>query len=257
MAIEVIPNTESNPEDLKFTWRVEETGIRTIKFQLLFENPKAVSSSSHPDILRLTFWDPFMYIANNDMPLADTKRYASRRLAGETGDIFGSEEGRALAKADTMADIIYIEQSLPAQLPLSGPEYDFMQALTSAMSTTKVVVAATFGFSFLFGLAMNKLWSMISTQQLFVMMPLFQIQMPANAGVVFNLIMQIAAFDYIDLSENIYELGVKPTQPIDANFEMVGLESQYLIVNMGTMLALYMLYGAVAILTLLLLPVTR
>lgn len=81
--------------------------------------------------------------------------------------------------------------------------------------------------------------------------------MPANAGVVFNLIMQIAAFDYYDLSETIYGFGVKPTGPLDANFQMVGLESQYLVVNMGTMLAMYALYFVVAIVTLLLYPLTR
>lgn len=46
---------------------------------------------------------------------------------------------------------------------------------------------------------------MINTQQLIVMMPLFQIVMPSNAGMFFKQIMQIAAFDFYDFGDIIHE----------------------------------------------------
>ena len=46
---------------------------------------------------------------------------------------------------------------------------------------------------------------MINTQQLIVMMPLFQISMPSNAGIFFKEIMAIAAFDFYDFSDVIHD----------------------------------------------------
>ena len=61
LELEVIPNTDSDPELLGFRWTVEEFVKRSIKFKLYFENAKALSSSNSPDMLKVTFWDPFMF----------------------------------------------------------------------------------------------------------------------------------------------------------------------------------------------------
>ena len=44
---------------------------------------------------------------------------------------------------------------------------------------------------------MQQLWSMINTQQIIVLIPLFKISLPANIAVIFNILMSIAAFDII------------------------------------------------------------
>ena len=56
--IEVIPNTESNPELLKFKWEVIFMKGRTLTLKLRFFNAEAVSSARFPDLLRMTFYDP-------------------------------------------------------------------------------------------------------------------------------------------------------------------------------------------------------
>ena len=56
--IEVIPNTESNPELLKFKWEVTSMKGRTFSLKLRFFNAEAVSSARFPDLLRMTFYDP-------------------------------------------------------------------------------------------------------------------------------------------------------------------------------------------------------
>ena len=74
--------------------------------------------------------------------------------------------------------------------------------------------------------SLNQLWSMINTQQLIVMIALFQVTMPANAGMFFRTIMSIAAFDFYDFTDIIHELfSIEPTDPIDKNFESIGFES--------------------------------
>ena len=57
---------------------------------------------------------------------------------------------------------------------------------------------------------------MINTQQLIVMMPLFKIEMPANAEMFFTGMMQIAAFDVYEFGDIIHELMmIDPTEPIN------------------------------------------
>ena len=60
---------------------------------------------------------------------------------------------------------------------------------------------------------------MINTQQLIVLMPLFKINIPANAGLFFARIMQIAAFELVELEELLNQvLELEPTGPINKNF---------------------------------------
>lgn len=44
---------------------------------------------------------------------------------------------------------------------------------------------------------LNNLWSMISTQQIIVMIPLFEISLPVVTGEFFKFLMEVAAFDII------------------------------------------------------------
>ena len=61
--------------------------------------------------------------------------------------------------------------------------------------------------------------------------------MPANAGLIFNSLMEIAAFDAIPTDDIYKELfpSIDFGLPINENFETVGLESTYIVVNMGSL----------------------
>ena len=84
-------------------------------------------------------------------------------------------------------------------------------------------------------------------------MPLFKTNIPANAGLFFKQIMQIAAFDIIEISEPLDKLlDLEPTDPINENFEAVGFESVYLLNNMGTLAIAYLIWTVTAIITLVL-----
>ena len=55
--------------------------------------------------------------------------------------------------------------------------------------------------------------------------------------------MEIAAFDFFEFGDIIHtHLKIEPTDPIDSNFEAVGFESQYFLVNMGAMVVFYIIY---------------
>ena len=51
--------------------------------------------------------------------------------------------------------------------------------------------------------SLSQIWSMINTMQLIVLMPLFKVNIPANADMLFKKIMEISAFELVDLNDPI------------------------------------------------------
>ena len=99
---------------------------------------------------------------------------------------------------------------------------------------------------------------MINIQQLIVLIPLFNIILPANASSFYHKLMEIAAFDYYETNELLNDmLNLEPTGPVNINFEMLGLESLYFMNNMGTQILFYLSYFIVAALVLFLMLIAR
>lgn len=91
--------------------------------------------------------------------------------------------------------------------------------------------------------SLQSIWNMINAQQLIVMMPLFDVVMPANAQFLFNQIMYIAAFNYVELDGPINKLlHLNHTEPLNQNFRKLGFESIYFLNNMGSMLIAFIIY---------------
>lgn len=104
-------------------------------------------------------------------------------------------------------------------------------------------MASNFVLNILISASLNQLWAMINTQQLMIMMPLFQITMPANAGLFFRSLMEIAAFDFYDFSDIVHDLfQIVETETVDVNFEAIGFESQYFLVNIGSLAVIFLIY---------------
>ena len=79
-------------------------------------------------------------------------------------------------------------------------------------------------------------------------MPLFHVQLPANAAIFFRNVMEIAAFDFIELDDTVLEIfQLEALDPIDANFEAVGFQSQYVLINMGSLIIFYLVYFVLCI----------
>ena len=65
--------------------------------------------------------------------------------------------------------------------------------------------------------------------------------------------MQIAAFEIIQIGDFLDEqLGVPSTQPVNNNFDAIGLDSIYLLNNMGTLSMAYVLLLLLSLFTILL-----
>ena len=68
-----------------------------------------------------------------------------------------------------------------------------------------------------------------------ILLPLFNVQTPANARVIFNALMSLAAFEAIP-TELIYELLFYQGEayPINQNFEVIGFEHHLFLNNFGS-----------------------
>jgi len=93
------------------------------------------------------------------------------------------------------------------------------------------------------------MWSMINTQQIIVMMPLLKVTLPANAGVFFNAIFAIAAFDFFEVEDYVNAaLSLDPTDPFSSNFDSIGFGSIYIINNLGPLSLTFIIYPLVVLL---------
>ena len=113
----------------------------------------------------------------------------------------------------------------------------------SATTTTQAVMAGNLVLQLFLSASLNYLWAMINTQQIILMMPLFNLALPANAGIFFGLLMQIASFDIIPTDIFFNEvLSWVSTDPVNNNFNSVGFGSTLFIYNIGSMIILYCAY---------------
>ena len=65
--------------------------------------------------------------------------------------------------------------------------------------------------------------------------------------------MQIAAFEIIEFGDSLDEqLGIPSTKPVNKNFDAIGLDSIYLLNNMGTLSMAYVLLLLLSVFTILL-----
>jgi hypothetical protein len=70
----------------------------------------------------------------------------------------------------------------------------------SLKQTTQVVVTGAFLLNFFLTAALSQLWALINTQQIIVMMPLFNVNLPANAAECFGFIMTLASFNLLPMN---------------------------------------------------------
>ena len=98
--------------------------------------------------------------------------------------------------------------------------------------------------------SLQQLWAFIESTQVLVLVAMFKLSLPATAGIFFGYMMKIASFNPIDVASFI-ETHTKMTSrdPVNVNFEVIGLGSIYLIVNLGTILLVLMAFPVVMAIT--------
>jgi hypothetical protein len=121
---------------------------------------------------------------------------------------FFDQDGMVLPKDKT------IYKELPLQMQFGSKETAALVAVAEvANSASNGVLASNLVLNIVLSASLQQLWSMVNTQQLVVLMPLWNIKLPANAAMFFGFIMTIAAFDILptDTFYDTYFPGMAPT----------------------------------------------
>lgn len=67
--------------------------------------------------------------------------------------------------------------------------------------------------------------------------------MPSNASIFFKNIMSIASFDFFDTDEVVHNwFSIMPTGAVEVKYQLIGFESEYWIVNAGSIFLFYIIY---------------
>ena len=113
---------------------------------------------------------------------------------------------------------------------------EYLEQLSGVLtSTTTSIYTSSFVLNVLLAGSLNSLWSLIESQQLVIIMPMFNLIIPAQAAVFFNVLMQVAAFDPIPAEKTIdIWLNLEATGAYKPKFGILGFESMFCVSNMGT-----------------------
>ena len=88
--------------------------------------------------------------------------------------------------------------------------------------------------SFIFGVSMQPLFEMINSLQITALIPLTNLYLPANAMLLFEVLMHIVAFEYFPM----YNPGFTETEPYTYKFAWFGFETINFVQLLGTFLTI-------------------
>ena len=99
--------------------------------------------------------------------------------------------------------------------------------------------------------SLSQVWGMVNNLQLLLHSPLINVQFPANAFMVFNVMVSVATFEILPTDDifPIFFPELPDDSPFNDKFDRMNIGSRYLVMNLGTMfvilcgyLVLYLLY---------------
>ena len=189
--------------NLSMSYNITSYALKTLDVAIVFDNPLQVSSMADPDQVVLEFVGNQFFF----------DKFGSTISAGKT-----------------------LSAKLPKQM--NSKTASTIQTVTVVMKqATNTLMAGNLALNIILSASLQQLWSMINTQQIIVLMPLFKIDMPANAQMFFGFIMQLASFNILPM-QDFYERYLPPPswdEPLNDRFDVLGFQSTFFLNNMGSM----------------------
>ena len=90
--------------------------------------------------------------------------------------------------------------------------------------------------------SMSQIWGMINSMQIYSNLPVFQIEVPSYSTSALTSLLEISSFEIIPTSWVMERLLVAPDEDgedASESAEAIGLDSYYMISNMGAMLVIF------------------
>ena len=204
--LEIVPDEpETDMTLLEFTWNVTDFTASTMTIHMYFTKPVYVSSRSVRDQLQLTILDSHSFKSKESM--------------------LSLTEGEKLAYA------------IPSQLAQSRANDLLINSVGSLKTVANTALVGNFIVNIVISGALNFLWGMINCLQIIAYFPLINVTTPANAQIMFVIIVKIATFDLISVDGIIdwmskYVDSTPDRKPIGAQFKEFGYEQSNPVRNL-------------------------
>jgi len=114
---------------------------------------------------------------------------------------------------------------IPRQFALAFETEEAAAAISTALQVA-TIASAVVGFAAQGG--MNHMWSNINSLTLIVHLPIYLVNFPANAQVLFEALIKVVTFDFLGIRDILgVESGFEftPTSPFSENFDKLGYGS--------------------------------
>ena len=194
-----VDGEEEGQREVEFDWQIKEIFDEFIDIQIIFDDPLNVSKGKDRDRL----------VIKIDMTGLDS----------------------------TVQEPLLLETKIPKQVPLNAGTEALSTASTAAEGVTTAATVGSGLSQFLMSGALTQLWGMINGLQIFVHLPLFSIEVPANAMMLVEKLLTIATFDIIESEVAfgwLFEFPEEDEDLLKGDFGDSGYESAYTVNLLGT-----------------------
>lgn len=194
------------------SWSIRYLNPKEMKINLDFIKPVEVSQGDEPDVLIVLFEHFNVFRGGNGLPLEDD---------------------------------ILLRVLIPRQFP-SASEVMMVGNLSESTDTAiKTILASSLLVNVLMLSSMELMWGVINGIQLMAYMPLFFVKVPANATSFIQMLLQLSSFEILPTGLfNEFLFFFPETEPLGLNFQELGYESPFTILNLGSIFYMFLLYAA-------------
>ena len=207
----------------------------SLQIQLEFENPIGISQNMEPDWLEIIFKCPYFFVSTDSQALGEK-----------------NQNGRILSQLNSkLPPELIRKKRLPPQMNEKQSTKSAQKAIEAVLQITDGAFYFTLILNFIMQASLAEIFGLFEILQLIVLIPLFQIILPANAAGFFNILMEIAAFDFLGSIDMVSWIlpDLEETDPINNNFEGLGFETLYFMNNMGTGFFFFVAYFLALLIT--------
>lgn len=110
--------------------------------------------------------------------------------------------------------------------------------------TSATTLAGNAVINLLLAGSLNQVWGMVNNLQIVLHTPLMNLQFPANAFLIYDVMISVATFDILP-TDDIYPSffpDLPEDNPFTEKFDRMNIGSRFLIMNMGTVLLIFAFY---------------
>ena len=91
--------------------------------------------------------------------------------------------------------------------------------------------------------SLAEVWGMINNLQLIIFAPLVNVQFPGNAFMLYDVMIVIGTFDYLDTDDIFpnFVPSIEESEPYSPKFDRLDISHAYLVMNLGSLFIVFLI----------------